>query len=120
MTLVCGPDCEDNVGELTATASLLLVHLTVVDSRGQGFFVLNLRRTLIAFHLKLTPEAVNNNLKVKLTHTRDNGLASLFVGMHAERWILFCQFGKRHSQFIDICLGLWLYCKSDNWLREAH
>ena len=44
-----------------------------------SLFVVNLRCTLVNLHTELTTETVNDDIKVKLTHTADDGLACLVV-----------------------------------------
>ena len=72
-------DFDDDVGELTTTAGLLLEELAVLYSSGDSLFVVDLRSTLIDFDVELTAESVDNNVKVKLTHTADHSLTGFMV-----------------------------------------
>ena len=44
-----------------------------------SLFVVNLRCTLVNLYTELTTETVYDNIKVELTHTADDGLASLMI-----------------------------------------
>ena len=79
MTLVCRSDLNDDVGELTTTASLLLEYLTMLNCGGDCLLVVNLRCTLVDFDTELTAQTVNDNVEVKLTHTADDCLSGFVV-----------------------------------------
>ena len=79
MTLVGRSDLNDDVGELTAATGLLLEYLAMLNRGGNSLLVVHLRSTLVDLHAELAAETVNDDVKVKLTHTADDGLAGLMV-----------------------------------------
>ena len=54
---------------MTLTTGLLLVLFTQLDSLGDGFLVANLRTTLVSLYTELSLKTVNDDIKMKLTHT---------------------------------------------------
>ena len=61
------------------------------------FTISNLRLTDIRFNLELALHTVNNNVKMKLAHTFNDGLATFMVDRHAERRV----FGGKDSYRFD-------------------
>ncbi len=57
---------------------------------------------------------------MKLTHARDNGLTGLFVGLHTECRIFFCQLLQAHTEFVKVFLSLGFYGDTDNGIGEVH
>ena len=57
-------------------------------SRGDGLAVGDLRLADVGLDLELAHHAVDDDLQVQLAHPRDDGLAGLRVGLHAEGRIL--------------------------------
>ena len=113
-------DVHDNISELTTTTGLLLVNFTQVDCLSDSFLIVNLRLTLVTFNLELTFQTVDDNIQVKLTHTRDNCLTSLFVSLNCKRRIFFSQLSQDIWQFIHILLSLRLNCDTNYRFREVH
>ena len=87
---------------------------------GKSFTISNLRCTGVGFHIELTTETVNNNIKVQLTHTGDNSLSGLFVAMDLEGGIFFSKSNKTFIQFITVSGGFGLNGNGDNRFGEAH
>ncbi len=87
---------------------------------GKRLFVCNLGRTYVCFHLELTQQSVHDDLQVKFTHTSNDGLACLRIGVGTESRILLCQLGKGLSHLALTGFGLWLNGQLDNRLRKLH
>ena len=51
----------------------------MLDGSGDGLLVVDLRCTLVDLYTELTAETVHDNVKMKLTHTADDGLTGLTV-----------------------------------------
>ena len=63
----------------------------VIDLRhglGDGLAVRDLRLADVRLHLELTTHPVYEHLKVKLTHSTDDGLAGFLVSAHVECRVL--------------------------------
>ena len=76
---------------LTTSTRLFCVLAIHIHSLCEGLLVSNLGSAHIGLYLELTKKTVNDDLKMQLAHTGDDGLASLFVGMNTEGGILLCQ-----------------------------
>ena len=118
--LVDGLDADDDVGELTTATGLLLECLAKLDGLGDSLLVGNLRTALVALYLELTTQTVDDDVEVELTHTRDNGLAGLLVGLHTECGVLLGELLKTNAELIEILLSLGLNRDTDNGIRELH
>ena len=109
-----------NVSVLSTTTGLFCIFMLNIHSFGDGLFVGNLRRTYVGLHLELTEQTVNDDFQMQLTHTGDDGLSGLRIGMRTEGGILLCQFGKRLAQLALSCFRLGLDSQLNNRLRELH
>ena len=112
-------DCYIDTSKLTTTTRLLLISLTALCSLCNSLFVVNLWLTLVTLYLELTLQTVDDNIKVKLTHTRDNSLTTLLVSTNGECWILLCKLSKTIIELSNVCLALWLNCNRDYSIREC-
>ena len=63
-----------DIGKFTSTTSLFLVNFSVLNPSSDGFFVSNLRSTLVTFYLEFSFQPIDQNLQVQFTHTRDHSL----------------------------------------------
>ena len=99
-----------NVTILTTTTRLLNVLTLCFCSTTNSLTVSNLRCTSIGFNIMFSLQTVNNNLKMKFTHTRDNCLASFFVSMYAESWVFFGHLGESNTHLLLVSLSLWFDC----------
>ena len=115
---VCRLNANDDVSELTTTTGLLLVNLAELYRSRDSLAVSHLRTTLVTLYLELTFQTVDDDLQVKLTHTGDDGLAGLLVGLNGERRILLGQLSKTYTQLIEVSLALRLYRDTDHRCRE--
>ena len=85
-----------------------------------GFLVSNLGLTDICFNMELAHHSVDDDLKMKLAHSGDDGLSGLFVGVAFEGRILLGQLLKSNAHFLLTGLGLGLDSHADNRLGEFH
>ena len=119
-SLVGRSDLDDDVGELTTAAGLLLEYLTMLYGGADGLFVVDLRRTLVDLHAELAFQTVYDDLQVELTHTADDGLSCLMVGAHGECGVLFGELAEGDAELVEVLLGLGLHGQSDHRIGEGH
>ena len=105
---------------LTATTGLLLILCIGHRVLSDCFFVCNLRCTDICLYLKFTEQTVNDDFKVKFTHTCDDGLSCFFIGISLKCRIFFCKFCKSNTHLFLTCLSLWLDSYTNYRVREIH
>ena len=117
-TLVRGSDLHDDVGELAAAARLLLEHLAVLETGGDGFLVVDLGGTLVDVHTELAAQTVDDDVQMKLSHAADDGLPGLQVGLDGEGGILLRKFAEGDAELVEILLGLGLNGDADDGIRE--
>ena len=87
---------------------------------GNGFAISHLRITHIGFYLEFTLQTINDNIKVQLAHTGNNGLTTVRIGGYFERRIFHSQTAQSQAHLFNIGLGLRLNCQLNNRLREHH
>src|SRR5579864_7480419 len=97
--------------------------LSNVFTLSRSFFcdrltISNLRTTNIGFDFELTEHTVDNNFEVQLTHTANNRLSALFVGMNLEGGVLFSQFAESNRHLILVCTSSGFNGLLDDWLGE--
>ena len=73
-------DLELDVAKLTPTAGLLFEDLFAGCGLGDSFALSNLGFTHIGLDVEFSLHAIDDDLKVKLAHSRDDRLASIVVG----------------------------------------
>ena len=105
---------NNHIGELTATTGLLLVGLAQLNGLRDSLTVCHLRTTLVALYLELAFQTVDNDFQVQLTHTRDDGLSRLLVGLHGEGGVFLSQLSQTYAQFVEVSLTLRLYGDTDH------
>ncbi len=115
-----GTDLEDDVGELTATAGLLLEHLAVLYGLREGLLVVHLGCALVDLHAELATQTVHDDVEVQLAHTADDGLARILVGVHGEGGVLLGQLRECDAELVEVLLGLGLNGQTDHRLGEGH
>src|SRR5690554_2915704 len=101
----------------TRLANKLTLNLTGIANR---FTISNLRLADIGFNVKFTTHTVNDDVQVQLTHTTNDSLAGLFVGLDTERWIFLSQLAKCHAHFFLVGLSFRLNRNMNHRLREVH
>src|SRR5262245_32971912 len=105
---------------LTAAAGLLRVlHLAVGGAR-QRLLVGDLRLADGCLDVELALQAVDDDLEVQLTHSADDRLPGLLIGVHAEGRILRHQLRQALPELLLIGLGLRLDRQRDHRLGEVH
>ena len=57
---------------------------------------------------------------MELTHTGDNGLTGLFVGLNAECGVFLSKFLETDAELVEVFLSLGLNCDTDNGIGEVH
>ena len=55
---------------------------------------------------------------MKFTHTRDDGLASFFIGVDTESWVFFGKFLKAESHFFLVGFSFWFDGNRYRWIWE--
>ena len=105
---------------LTLTAGLTCILVINVCKLLNSFLICNLRSAYVGFYLKFTEETVNDDIKVKLTHTSDDSLTCFLVCPCSERGVFLCKLGKTYAHFLLTCLSLRLDSKLDNRLGKFH
>jgi len=73
----------------------------------------------VGLDLVLAHHAIDDDLKVQLAHTGDDGLARVRIGVDAEGWILLRELGQRHAHLLLVGLGLRFDCDRDDGLGEV-
>ena len=120
LAVLGGTDLEDDVGELTAAAGLLLEDLAVLNRLGERLLVVHLRGTLVDLHAELAAQTVYDDVEVELTHTADNRLTRILVGVNREGRVLLSQLAQGDTELVEVLLGLGLYGQTDHRLGEGH
>src|SRR5665647_1336318 len=116
-----GPHLDDHMTVLAATATLAHeAALDLFDLVADGLAVGDLRPADVGVDAELAHEPVDDDLEVEFTHSRDDGLPRLLVGVHTERGILFRQALQRVAELLLVGLGLGLDGNEDDRLREFH
>ena len=80
----------------------------------------HLRTPDIGLHAELTPKPIHDDLKMKLTHTADDRLARLFVGVNSEGRIFIGQLDEPDGEFVLVDPGLRFDGYRDHGLRKVH
>ncbi len=119
-TGLAGNKVKFAVSVLTFTARLTLVHTFRVASLTERFAVSNLRRANVCFDFEFPQKSVNDNVEVKLAHTRDNRLTRFLVCIRFESGVFFGKLNKRQSHLFLSRFRLRLYGELDNGVGESH
>ena len=71
----------------------------------------DLRSSNVRFHAEFSHHAVDDNFKVKLTHSGDQRLPGVYVGMNAVRGSSCASFERAVAYFflVGVCLGFDCY-----------
>ena len=91
-----------------------------LGSLADGFAIRHLRFADVGAHPKLPHHTVHDDLKVKLTHTADDGLAGIRIGVNFERRIFLRQPGQRDAHLFLVALGFRFYRHRDYWRGELN
>ena len=115
-----GLKSDFTVSVLSASTGLFCILVFLLDGLGKGLFVCNLRCAYVCLHLEFTKETVNNDLQMEFTHTCNDGLSCLCVGVCTERRIFLCKFCKSLAHLALSCFCLGFDCQLNNRFRELH
>ncbi|MNL06522.1 hypothetical protein D3C87_1271590 [compost metagenome] len=114
-------EVEHHVAVLAAPARLLdELAFHVLGRTLDGLAVGHLRLADRGFHAKLALHPVHQDFQVQLAHARDDGLAGLLVGCHAERRVFLGQPVQGDAHLLLVGLGLRLHGLRDHRFREGH
>src|SRR5690606_9329154 len=106
--------------ELTRTTRLFLVGVIDLADLRDRFAVRDLRRADIGFDFEFALHAVDDDLKVKFTHTGENGLTGFMVDRNAQGRIFAAEALQRRGHLLLVGLRLRLDGKFDHRRREVH
>ncbi|CBH24153.1 Translation elongation factor G (EF-G) [Salinibacter ruber M8] len=113
-------DVHVDLGKLAAPSRLLLQDVVLVDHVGERLPVGDLGLADVGLHLELLLEPVDNNLEVKLPHSRNDRLPRFLVGTDVERRVLLGELRKAVGQLVPVGLGFGLDRNPNDRLREVH
>ncbi|OAQ20167.1 Hemagglutinin 2 [Thermosulfurimonas dismutans] len=99
---------------LSTTTSLLDVFPFGFCHRSDGLFISHLRTPNIDSNLKFPHQTIYDDLKMQLSHTPDEGLSGLLIGLNPERRILERDLLKSIGQLFLIGLGFGLHSYRDH------
>jgi len=116
---VSRPDSDNNVGKFSTSPGLFLEHFAVLVCRRDCFLVGYLRRSLVALHLELPFETIQDNLQMQLTHPANHCLTGISISPDLKGRILLCQLGKRVAKFVQVSLGLGFHSHANHGIREG-
>ena len=111
---------DPHFGELTGAASLLLVHVLLVDLARNGLAIGHLRLAHDAFDAEFRAHAIERHFEVQLAHAAQNRLACLAIRLQMERRIGTNHLPERGAEFLLFALDLRLHGHADHRVREAH
>ena len=77
------------VSILSTSTRLFCILAVDINWLCDGLFVSNLRCTYVSLNFELTKKSVNDDLKVKLTHTSDDCLTCFLISMSTECLVFF-------------------------------
>src|SRR5581483_4932496 len=99
---------ETNLGMavLPASAGLANVFAFRFALLADGLAIRHLRLTDVRFDAEFAHHAVNDDFQVQLTHSADDGLAAIGIGVNFECGIFLGQLGERDAHLFLVALGL--------------
>ena len=101
----------------TGLLNVLRLSLSLLANRfPKGYF----RLSNIGLYLEFTQHTIDDNFQMQLSHPCNDGLRSLFIRLHPERWIFLRQLLEREPHLLLILLGFWLNRHCDDRLRKLH
>ena len=119
-SFVGGADFEEDIGELTLAAGLLLVDFVVLHRGGDGFLVGHLGTTLVDVDAEFAAQAVHDDVEVEFAHAADDCLSADLVGFDAEGGVFLDEFHEGVGHFVHVGLGVGLDGDGDDGLGELH
>ncbi len=104
----------------TFTTRLFNVLTFSFDSFSDSFLISNLRLTNITFNLEFSCKPVNDNFKMKFTHTCNYCLASFLISISLKGWIFFSKLCKCYAHLFLARFSFGFYGNINNWIWENH
>ena len=83
-----------------------------------GLAIGHLRLAYVGFNLVLAHHAIDDDLQVKLTHTADDGLSRIGIGVNLKGGIFLSELRERHAHLFLVGLGLGLNGDRDDRRRK--
>jgi len=120
LTIFAGAECALNLGVLTGTTSLFFVSVIEFNTLSDCFTVFHLRRAGFNNGLELTLHAFNVNLKVKLTHTTDDGVSGFIIMMSAEGGIFAGETTQSLGHVVGGLVISRFHSQTDHGLGNVH
>jgi len=111
-------DVTNDAGELTGTTGLLLVEVVELGLASDGLAVVDLGETNDNLAVVLTLDTLAVDFKVQFTHTRDDGLTVLLIGVDAEGGIFLDEALESLGELAGILGVLGVDSKRDDGLRN--
>src|SRR5690606_38543841 len=114
-------ELEHDVAVLTATAGLLdELAFDFLAGLAYGFAVGDLWLADVGFNAELAAHAIDQNLEVKLAHTRNDRLAGFFIAADTEGRIFLGEARQRDTHFFLVGFGLGFDGLRNHGLGEFH
>jgi len=120
LTRLARDEPDPGVSVLASTTGLADIAPLALGQSRQRFLVGDLRTADARLDTKFPLQAVDDDLEVELAHARDDDLAGLIVGFHAERGILRHQLSESEAELFLIRFGLRFDRQRDHRLGEIH
>src|SRR3989337_2783526 len=95
---------------LTPASGLSYVFTFCLGTPSNCLFICNLRCSGICIHAKFPLHSVNQNFKLKLSHTGYNSLASFGIRFYSEGWIFVGKFPECYSHLFLVTFCCRFYC----------
>ena len=110
----CGFNPEPNMAVLATAAGLPDILSFRFGNFFNSFFVSHLRPADIGAHFKFPFHPLNNNFKMELAHSGNNGFAGFKIGFNPKSWIFFRQTPQSQTHFFLVGFCLWLNLLRNN------
>ena len=109
---------EVDVGVGALAAGLFLIDGAMAHTLEDLLLVGHAGLAVVAFHVELAFEAVEQDFEVQLAHTADDRLSGVLIHAHGEGRVLLGEAGQRIHQLVLIILGLGLHGHRDDGFGE--
>src|SRR5689334_7204422 len=113
-------DLDLDVTVLATTASLLLINFFTGSGLRDRFTIRNLRLADVGLDTKLALHAIDDDLEVQLTHTRDDRLAGFLVRRNVERRIFLGESIQRDAELVLVLPCFRLDRNANHGCRKLH
>ena len=113
-------EADFTITVLTFTTGLTNELTLYIAGFGKSFLIGNLRCADISLYVEFTQQTVNDDLKMQLAHTFDDGLSAVLIRMSTEGRIFLGKFCQSDTHLFLTSLGLRFDRDRDNGIREFH